>query len=532
MDELAHDLASALDETSEQNRLDEEIWDGPVLCPRQQQRRRGRKRRGRKRRSNSNHSLDYARCYSEASESSQDEVGGGGGLAGGGEPSDSDDDRAVVKRLSSLNVTLKGKYHTWHESDSFTENTPGQPLRRRRKVKRVTSEGAGDVSATLQKKLKVSEPGTGSQTPSCPLKTPCQHKKQRLSKSPADEPWLSPEGLSIQHSLRLEGVRKEGMDCETEEHKASDENMTDSDVSSVCSSDGLFTNDEGRQGDDEQSDWFYEGECEQGFRIPKLLSRCDTRLKPPLADAEQHVGQHVGQYVGQHVGQYVGQYASPAFLLPSRPAQRGYHARLNRLPGIAARCIRKGRRRLPGKEGPVGVIPNERVSHFGQDPYQKELRRSFCVRGQCREWSMLNRLQPLRGFNPLVPLYPLEVLTDSSHRKCSALQNKSRQTSVHLGSLCTGDVKRRRKTATVTSPAAATSCHHGDSIGLSLEDAGSSKSSASMDWVEGQTRAGSGAEKPGSLDRVDQLIPISPVVGSDRQNCQCSQSPSSIGGRR
>ncbi|XP_078418065.1 G patch domain-containing protein 2-like isoform X2 [Cetorhinus maximus] len=496
MDELAHDLASALDETSEQNRLDEEIWDGPVLCPRQQQRRQARKRRGRKRRSNSNHSLDYARCYSEASESSQDEVGGGGGIAGGGGASDSDDDRAVVKRLSSLNVTLKGKYHTWHESDSFTENTPGQPLRRRRKVKRVTSGGAGDVSATLQKKLKVSEPRPGSQPPSCSLKGPCQHKKQRLCKAPSAESWLIPEALSIDPSLRLEEARKEGMDCETEEHKASDENMTDSDASSVCSSDGLFTNDEGRQGDDEQSDWFYEGECEQGFRIPKLLPHCDTQLKAPLADEDQGVGQ----------------YASPAFLLPSRPAQRGYHARLNRLPGIAARCIRKGRRRLTGKEGPVGAIPNERVSHFGQDPYQKELRRNFCVRGQYREWSVLNRLQSLRGFNPLVPLYPLEVLTDSSHRKCSTLQHKSsRQTSVHLGSLCTGDVKRRRKTATVTSPASAVTCHHGDNVDLSPEDAGSSKSSASMDWVEGQTQTGSGAEKPGSLDRVEQLVPHSPA---------------------
>ncbi|XP_072351124.1 G patch domain-containing protein 2-like [Scyliorhinus torazame] len=168
------------------------------------------------------------------------------------------------------------------------------------------------------------------------------------------------------------------------------------------------------------------------------------------------------------------------------------------------------RQDLQIQEGPVGVIPNERVSHFGQDPYQKELRRNLCVRGQYREWSVLNRLQPLRGFNPLVPLYPLEVLTDGPHRKCSTLQNKSRQTSVHLGSLCTGDVKRRRKTATVSSPASAASCHHGDSVGLSPEDAGSSKSSASMDWVQGRTQSGPGAEKTGSLDRLDQLIPRSP----------------------
>ncbi|GCC44448.1 hypothetical protein chiPu_0028603 [Chiloscyllium punctatum] len=224
MDELAHDLVSALDETSEQNRLDEEIWEGSGLCPRQQQRRQARKRRGRKRRSNSNHSLDYTRCYSEVSESSQDELGLAAAAAA---DTDSDDDRAVVKQLSSLNVTLKGKVHNWHESDSFTENSPGQPLRRRRKVKRVTSGGAGDVSATLQKKLKVSQPGPTSQSPAGPPKPPGQHKKQRLSKAAGVESGLSPEGHSVQDSLHLEGGRKEAMDCQTEEHKASDEIMTD-----------------------------------------------------------------------------------------------------------------------------------------------------------------------------------------------------------------------------------------------------------------------------------------------------------------
>ncbi|XP_060685517.1 G patch domain-containing protein 2-like isoform X2 [Hemiscyllium ocellatum] len=496
MDELAHDLVSALDEAPEQSLLDGEVWEGPALCPRQQHRRQARKRRGRKRRSNSNHSLDYTRCYSEVSGSSQDELGLAAAAAA---DTDSDDDRAVVKQLSSLNVTLKGKVHNWHESDSFTENSPGQPLRRRRKVKRVTSGGAGDVSATLQKKLKVSQPGPTSQSPTAPPKPPGQHKKQRLSKAAGVESGLSPEGHSVQHSFHLEGGRKEAMDCQSEEHKASDENMTDSDVSSVCSSDGLFTNDEGRQGDDEQSDWFYEGDCDQGFRIPKLLSRCEPQLQTPLA-AE---------------GQGGDQYGSPAFLLPTRPAQRGYHARLNRLPGIAARCIRKGRRGLTGKEGPVGVIPNERVSHFGQDPYQKELRRTFCVRGQYREWSVLNHLQPLRGFNPLVPLYPLDVLTDGSHRRCSSLQNKSRQTSVHLGSLCTGDVKRRRKTATVTSPPTAVSSHLADCELKLQETAGSCKATPSMDWVEEQSQAGPVPENSTSLPQAEQLITVSPG-GSSR----------------
>ncbi|XP_072895588.1 G patch domain-containing protein 2-like [Hemitrygon akajei] len=478
MDELAHDLASALDETSEQNRLDEEGWEGPCPSPRQPQRRQARKRRGRKRRSVSNRPLDYGRCFSEASGSSQEEAAAGGGAAAGA-ASDSDDDRAVVQRLSSLNVTLKGRQSAWGEGDGPAEGGqgPGQGRRRRR------AKPPADVTSSLQKKLKVSEPAA----PPCPWSPsgPCQHKKQRL-----------PEGAGSQRSSRSPATPGEGMDC-SQEHKASDENMTDSDASSVCSSDGLFTNDEGRQGDDEQSDWFYEGDCEQGFRVPKLLPHWDG-LKAPLTDGDQGVGT----------------YPSPPFLLPTRPAQRGYHARLNRFPGIAARCIRKGRRRLVGKEGPVGVVPSERVNHFGQDPYRRELRRDVCVRGQYREWSMLSPLQPLRlGFNPLMPLCPLAVLTDGSHRKCSNLQTKARQTSVHLGSLCTGDVKRRRKTATTSSPSAATSCPHGEGEGGSPEEAGN-KVSACMEWAEGETRAGPGAESPGAGKCVNSLVSLPPVVSA------------------
>ncbi|XP_059816226.1 G patch domain-containing protein 2-like isoform X2 [Hypanus sabinus] len=437
MDELAHDLASALDETSEQNRLDEEGWEGPCPSPRQPQRRQARKRRGRKRRSVSNRPLDYGRCFSEASGSSQEEAAAGGGAAAGA-ASDSDDDRAVVQRLSSLNVTLKGRQSAWGEGDGPVEGGqgPGQGRRRRR------AKPPADVTSSLQKKLKVSEPAA----PPCPWSPsgPCQHKKQRL-----------PEGVGSQRSSRSLATPGEGMDC-SQEHKASDENMTDSDASSVCSSDGLFTNDEGRQGDDEQSDWFYEGDCEQGFRVPKLLPHWDG-LKAPLTDGDQ------------------GATTPGSTVFPGSP------------------------RAASGK-----VVGG----------WWERLRRDVCVRGQYREWSMLSPLQPLRlGFNPLMPLCPLAVLTDGSHRKCSNLQTKARQTSVHLGSLCTGDVKRRRKTATTSSPSAATSCPHGEGEGGSPEEAGN-KVSACMEWAEGETRAGPGAESPGAGKCVNSLVSLPPVVSA------------------
>ncbi|XP_020841892.1 G patch domain-containing protein 2-like isoform X11 [Phascolarctos cinereus] len=329
MDELVHDLASALEQTSEQNKLDE-LWEEMALSPRQQ-RRQLRKRRGRKRRSDFTHLAEHTCCYSEASESSLDEaLKDCREVAAVTNFSDSDD-TMVAKRHPALNATLKSKQHSWHESDSFTENAPCRPLRRRRKVKRVTSE----VAASLQQKLKVSD---WSYERGCRFKSA---KKQRLSRWKENAPWTSSghglcESTENNRTFLSKSVRKERMECEADEQKqGSDENMSECETSSVCSSSdtGLFTNDEGRQGDDEQSDWFYEGECVSGFTVPSLLPKWapDHRSEVERMDAG------------------LDKLSDSTFLLPSRPAQRGFHARLNRLPGAAARCLRKGRRRLVGK---------------------------------------------------------------------------------------------------------------------------------------------------------------------------------------
>ncbi|XP_023402166.1 G patch domain-containing protein 2-like isoform X4 [Loxodonta africana] len=386
MDELVHDLASALEQTSEQNKLGE-LWEEMALSPRQQ-RRQLRKRRGRKRRSDFTHQAEHTCCYSEASESSLDEaIKDCREMAPVTNFSDSDD-TMVAKRHPALNTIVKSKQHSWHESDSFTENAPCRPLRRRRKVKRVTSE----VAASLQQKLKVSD---WSYERGCRFKSA---KKQRLSRWKENTPWTSSgHGLceSAENRTFLSKTgRKERMECEADEQKqGSDENMSECETSSVCSSSdtGLFTNDEGRQGDDEQSDWFYEGECVPGFTVPNLL----PKWTPDRCSEVERMDSGLDKL------------SDSTFLLPSRPAQRGYHARLNRLPGAAARCLRKGRRRLGGK------------------------------------------------FNPLSPLYSLDVLADASHRRCSPAHCSARQASIHLGPPCSRDVKRKRKpvaTASLSSP--------------------------------------------------------------------------------
>nr|KAF6484716.1 G-patch domain containing 2 like [Rousettus aegyptiacus] len=351
MDELVHDLASALEQTSEQNKLGE-LWEEMALSPRQQ-RRQLRKRRGRKRRSDFTHLAEHTCCYSEASESSLDEaIKDCREMAPVTNFSDSDD-TMVAKRHPSLNAIVKSKQHSWHESDSFTENAPCRPLRRRRKVKRVTSE----VAASLQQKLKVSD---WSYERGCRFKSA---KKQRLSRWKENTPWTSSgHGLceSAENRTFLSKTgRKERMECEADEQKqGSDENMSECETSSVCSSSdtGLFTNDEGRQGDDEQSDWFYEGECVPGFTVPNLLPKW----------APDHCSEV------ERMDSGLDKLSDSTFLLPSRPAQRGYHARLNRLPGAAARCLRKGRRRLVGKEPNISTLGTERIGHIISDSRQKD----------------------------------------------------------------------------------------------------------------------------------------------------------------
>ncbi|XP_076979254.1 G patch domain-containing protein 2-like isoform X3 [Tamandua tetradactyla] len=372
MDELVHDLASALEQTSEQSKLGE-LWEEMALSPRQQ-RRQLRKRRGRKRRSDFTHLGEHTCCYSEASESSLDEpIKDCREVAPVTNFSDSDD-TMVAKGHPALSAVVKNKQHSWHESDSFTENAPCRPLRRRRKVKRVTSE----VAASLQQKLKVSD---WSYERGCRFKSA---KKQRLSRWKENTPWNSSghglcESAENRTFLNKTG-RKERMECEADEQKqGSDENMSECDTSSVCSSSdtGLFTNDEGRQ---------------------------------------------------------------------------GYHARLNRLPGAAARCLRKGRRRLVGKETSISTLGAERIGRIIGDPRQKEKNKALTS-----DFPHISACT--HEFNPLSPLYSLDVLADASHRRCSPAHCSARQTNIHLGPPCSRDIKRKRKPVATASLSSLNAVH-------------------------------------------------------------------------
>ncbi|XP_047466961.1 G patch domain-containing protein 2-like isoform X2 [Mugil cephalus] len=421
MDELVQDLVSALEQSSEQSKLGE-LWEEMVLSP-LQQRRQIRRRRGRRRlRESSLYPVEHRRCWIEASESSLDEAkefrenSSSAVTASVANCSDSDDMTPTSNRWPSLmRGPVRMRQPSWPESDSFTENNPGRPLRRRRKVKRVSS----DITLRLQQKLKVS--GMDGR------------QKHRSSKMQHLSGSKKRPGGWMRADRQAEGARMMGKECwkrkMAKEHRdTADENMSEGETSSTCSSDpGLFTNDEGRQGDDEQSDWFFEGDCGVGTGVAGLLPSWEADSQLSLEDKH------------------------PTFLQPARPSERGYHSRLKRVPGSAACCIRKQRRRLPSKGDGVPVFV-ERLRHFSQDPYQRDF---WLPSVGKRDRSQLNPLCPL-------PVCPIDMVSESPRLRCSSSVFRNRQTNVTPGLLCRGDDRKRREAEAVAITTSASSPFHMD----------------------------------------------------------------------
>ncbi|XP_054469788.1 G patch domain-containing protein 2-like isoform X2 [Anoplopoma fimbria] len=412
MDELVQDLVSALEQTSEQNKLGE-LWEEMVLSP-LHRRRQIRRRRGRKRyRESSLYPLEHRRCWIEASESSLDETKGYRENASStitaavANCSDSDDVTSTNRWRSVIRGPVRTRQPSWPESDSFTENNAGRHLRRRRKVKRMTA----DITVRLQQKLKVS--GVDGKR---------RHRPSRMQNLSGSK---KRSGGCVGAERQTEGARLMGKECwkrkMAKEHRdAADEKMSEGETSSTCSSDpGLFTNDEGRQGDDEQSDWFFEGDCGVGKGVAGLLPSWESDGQLSLEDNRP----------------------PPTFLQPARPSQRGYRYRspLKRVPGSAACCIRKDRRRLPSKGNGVPVFV-ERLRHFSQDPYQRDF---WLPSVGKRDRSQLSPLCPL-------PVCPIDMMSESSHLRCSSSICRNRQTNVSCAYQPRSDIRRRRTTEAVS----------------------------------------------------------------------------------
>ncbi|XP_077138376.1 G patch domain-containing protein 2 isoform X6 [Ranitomeya variabilis] len=328
MEELVHDLVSALEESSEQARgcfADTGDHSRSISCLLKRQ---ARKRRGRKRRSeNTHHPWETGHCLSDGSDSSLEEQNKDYRecASNNKKDSDSDDQLLLAKRRPSSNITnIRSKRPLWHESDLVADTLASRTLRRRRKVKRMAIDPPSDVTSTLTLSRDQAMDNDSK-----------HYQHLELSKNKVKKRKIAP----LRHGPEVpdEGVVVEGEDMghgakdkmDYEEQKGSDENMSDSESSSISSSDaGLFTNDEGRQGDDEQSDWFYESEsggaCGMTGVIPwweqeGSSSELERELRDPVFES----------------------ILSGSFPLMSQSTQRGFQARLSHFHAMQARSVRK-----------------------------------------------------------------------------------------------------------------------------------------------------------------------------------------------
>ncbi|KAL7889010.1 hypothetical protein AOLI_G00039840 [Acnodon oligacanthus] len=417
MDELVHDLVSALEESSEQARGgfgdggDHALAVGCLL------KRQARKRRGRKRRSDNPHP-SWDTCHlSEGSESSLEEhkdyrssssAAAGGAHARDNNNSDSDEQLGAKRRSHDSG---RAKRPLWHEE--LVDGLGTRSLRRRRKVKRMAVDPPLEVATMLAPPVPKPPGGSsGSRDPNREAGLGEEGKgneasKDRVKKRKLAAPRLALDATDEGVVVESEEAGQSGKDkMEFEEHKGSDEDMSDRcETSSVSNSSdgGLYTNDEGRQGDDEQSDWFYEGESGGACGIAGVVPWWDRESDE--LDLNDPVFNSI---------------LTGAFPLMSQGAQRGFQARLARQASL---------QQAQSASQVAGC--SERLPRLSQDPHAHDPWFSPGSRREQCHW---------------------DSRADRGHRRSCSLKTASRQTSGHLGSLCTGDVKRRRKAAPMGAP--------------------------------------------------------------------------------
>ncbi|XP_037305597.2 G patch domain-containing protein 2 isoform X2 [Pungitius pungitius] len=448
MDELVHDLVSALEESSEQAARggfgdggDHALAVGCLL------KRQSRKRRGRKRRSDNPHPPWETGHLSEGSESSVEEHKDYRASAGGvsaanshaRDNSDSDEQLGPKRRAPLTADSGRGKRPIWPDDLGVLGSAEGtRSLRRRRKVKRMAVDPPAEPephSCTMlgpppvpkaragarPHRLGPSEVrgamelgGGGGMTGPAAGKNRVKKRKlapYRLGTEAADE------GVVVESEDPFASPTEGSKDkMELEEQKGSDEDMSDRcETSSVSNSSdgGLYTNDEGRQADDEQSDWFYEGEPGSGSA---LGGACGIAGVVPWWERE------TGSEELDLADPVFNSILTGSFPLMSHGVQRGFQARLSRLHG--------NQQASQGANSSQGF--SDRLGRPTQDSHEP-----WFSSGSRREHGQLH----------------WDPRSDRGHRRSCSVKTASRQTSGHLGSLCTGDVKRRRKAAPLGSAA-------------------------------------------------------------------------------
>lgn len=189
------------------------------------------------------------------------------------------------------------------------------------------------------------------------------HRMNTRSKSKLIQPPLN-NCLFIQNEKSEEGTLMD-LTPSQDDMPQQCEMMSSSSISSSESDTGIYTNDEGREGDDEQSDWFG-GECGsigRGWWEEEGGDDAASGLSPPGP--------------GDPVDPTFQAILNGSFEHLSEEAKQSYKTHIQLLrQGMSGREIRGGRRRVRDERPGFSICTsaNEKLSRFLQDPAQLELR--------------------------------------------------------------------------------------------------------------------------------------------------------------
>ncbi|XP_053594285.1 G patch domain-containing protein 2-like isoform X2 [Microplitis demolitor] len=326
MEALVHDLTLALEESSNSSNI--------------------RRRWGLRRRARSTGNIPSLNTNKHSDDSSSSAYGARIPKASSVSKyqSDSDDTNKTKRfaRFSNLNNISN------IESDSVNENfVPRTNTKRKRKFKRMAIDSDSNPS-TSQTAITFIAHSVGKKKRV--FRNSCENKYGAIwcgkRKRSCRERSIDCEMLSLKQSRnsksknRAKSQSEDAMDCSR---------ISSSSISSSDSEAGIITNDEDREGDDEQSDWFGDSNLWD--------EDCTDDNKAPSNPAFQSMLQKNFEHLTDE-------------------AKRNYRQRIQWIrDGLSGREIRAGRRHVDNKPGySIITSANEKVSRFLQDPSQSELK--------------------------------------------------------------------------------------------------------------------------------------------------------------
>ncbi|XP_062579376.1 G patch domain-containing protein 2-like [Saccostrea cucullata] len=313
MDELVQDLANALEESTSPVKNSNHS----VTTKRPYKKRKGKKRR--------TLLLDCGNM-SETSASSYDEA-----LRDYFEnftrKSDSDDDIGKITRLS---MPLNSNFMQSVESDSVNESiiSPLRPQRRRKKYKAMATDSESETCC-MKPPLGITDHKSKT------------HKIRCMSNMKTNDVMFGvEEEVHPGKRKRSSKSRAEYLTSFDQSKNSNDQNSmeTGSNIESSSGlssseSDGLLTNDEAREADDEHSDFYYESGPACG--IPGIIRWWENDSEDIESESERQKFQQILTGSFEHI---------------PKSSQLAFRARVTRMMAKTGRPIRFGRRKLKEKE--------------------------------------------------------------------------------------------------------------------------------------------------------------------------------------